>query len=449
MVQIKKSGIESSKKNAGKVGRSLEFCGLGDKRKAVSIKVDSLRCATRGCSGRKSVYGIRGLLDRYDLFELQQTWGGFLKGETLYIPENVLVVRSWAGILPDRKAGEKLAREIASKGNPFFGFTGKMDQCLDVDAEIVEDSMRVSYFRIERLVQPKQKRKVTMKITFALKVRLKNPLRELPANFMDNPYVLEGDDDFYRVLKALLDHPEEYLVDFSRGYVCRKPRTTEEGNRVFALNFGLFLNDSARYGSPVSVMGPFSYCLAKNRMENSNANRSLFNSPMGLVHISLQNPSEDFLDEDGVEQMLDFVKEVFCDWRSLKYIGRRDFSCCGVRMSISLPNPKSNFAPKPDYASLVEQDLNSALSFLNEIKNAMAVGKNSMEQDSEWNSLMGSSDYFDEPFGRLVYKSAYARNLAKNWIKKVSLDPVMFVDSVIPVVADFAKSNINGGLYGA
>lgn len=41
MVQIKKSGIDGSMKNAGKVGRSLEFCGLGNKRKSVSVKVKS------------------------------------------------------------------------------------------------------------------------------------------------------------------------------------------------------------------------------------------------------------------------------------------------------------------------------------------------------------------------------------------------------------------------
>lgn len=449
MVQIKKSGIESSKKNAGRVGRSLEFCGLGDKRKAVSIKVDSLRSAARECSGRKSVYGIRGLLDRYDLFELQQTWGGFLKGETLYIPENTLVVRSRVGAIPDRKAGEDFAREIVSKDNAYFGFTGKMDQCLDVDVDIVEDSVRVSYFRTERLVLPRQNRNVTMKVTFGLKIRLKSPLQELPSGFFDKPYMLEGDDDFYRVLKALLDHPEECLIDFSRGYVCRKPRTTEEGNRVFALNFGLFLNDNARYGNPISVMGPFGYCLAQKRMKNLNTSRSWFNSPMGLVHISLQDPSDDCLDNVGAERILDFLKEGLSDWRSLKFNGRRDFSCCGIRVFLGLPNPKSNFAQKPNYVSLVEQEFNTALCFLNEIKSVLDKGKESLGQDHEWKSLMGSLDYFDEPFGRFIYKSAYARDLAKTWINKVALDPVMFVDSEIPVVAAFAKSNINGVLYGA
>lgn len=34
MGRIKKSGAQKAKQNAGVVGRSLEFCGLGDKRKA-------------------------------------------------------------------------------------------------------------------------------------------------------------------------------------------------------------------------------------------------------------------------------------------------------------------------------------------------------------------------------------------------------------------------------
>lgn len=98
--------------------------------------------------------------------------------------------------------------------------------------------------------------------------------------------------------------------------------TTEESNRIFALNFGLFLNDNVKYGNPVSVMGSFCYCLVQKQIDKSKLNCRWYKSPLGLVNISLENPPEDFLEEDGV-------------------------------------------------------------------KSALAVGKESLEQDSEWNSLMG------------------------------------------------------------
>lgn len=247
MVRIKNAGEDFSRKNKGNVGRSLEFCGLGDKRRAVSVHITK---SNIGNLGRVSLYGLMGLLDRYDLQEILCTWGDFLQGGELYISNNVLVVRTIAAYAKDREEGLSLARKILKNGNPHFSIIPKLDKFFDVDASIDEDSTRVAYFRMDGCASTQRLRKVMMKVSFGIRVRLSKPLKILEQSFLDKPYSLNGDENFYSVLKLVLENPGEYLIDRKRQFLCRKPKNDQELYRLFALKFGFWLCGTACLGGP-------------------------------------------------------------------------------------------------------------------------------------------------------------------------------------------------------
>ncbi len=196
----------------------------------------------------KKIYGLKYLVEKFRLSVLARDWCGFLNGEPLVLPENELVIRSFGEIIPNREMGEYVMNAFLCKDSAYLKF-GKLDDSIDVHAEVVEGSTRVSYFRKQK-VDPNGK--VMMRCKFALRIQLKRALPVQDISYYDSvPWKdFNLDTGFYSKIKAVLDNHEKYFYNRGGNYIIKKAENEGESNGRFALdlayqgetNFFKFLN---------------------------------------------------------------------------------------------------------------------------------------------------------------------------------------------------------------
>lgn len=262
----------------------------------------------------KKIYGFKRLVNQFPLSVLARDWGGFLNGEPVVLPENELVFRSYGETVPNREMGEYMMHAFLRKHSAYLKF-GKLDDNIDVHAEVVEGSPKLTYFRKQK-IDPNGK--VMMRCKFALRIQLKRALPNVDVGFLNTmPWINVGAGGFYSMIKAVLKDHERYHYSKSCNYIIKKAECEGESNGRFALeqaynggeNFFKYLN----YWLVANPNHPYAKSLEQHRdlstrsnlyAWSASGNTSFWNS---LVYIYNEEKVPRLID---LENCLAFVQNI-------------------------------------------------------------------------------------------------------------------------------------------
>lgn len=408
---------------------SLLFAGIGSKSRRVTLCVKCL--GKRKNPILKKLYGIRDIFSRCDELELGQNWAGFLNGESLYLPNNELSIRTNRGVVPNRKAAEKLAKAVVNNGSEYFALAGIMDDSLKVESSIDESSVRVSYLRFEKYNPDNGK--VLVKVHFGLYVKLKNSIEAVSESFFDYPKDVPSDGRFYSVMKTFLNHLDKYTYDYSHNFISHRNLSQEMLNRHLA--YGIKVDyvscGSVTFGEYWTLVRGWFSCMGKEIGDSLIENE--FYSDRTLA-VGIRDACENMLWESEFPYTSANVQNAIELLRSLPP-RIENFNC---RTSELFDSEVFSFTIRR--RKNMEQELLAAidrcLAKLNLLLEFCLAYEAKANVNEEWNSLIGDfngREEFEEDF------TPFLRYMICFMAKKIMADPILYTEHPLGNCANYAK----------
>lgn len=130
----------------------------------------------------------------------------FLQGGTLLIAENQICLKVDRKLCPDDFAVGVAARSLLTPYSNFIKISDKLDGILDVNQNVLQDSIRVEY--VDGLD--------VYNVIFDLEISLKKPLTQLPYYSMRSPVPVKKTVKFYQILKNFVELPHSMNFLFGK-----------------------------------------------------------------------------------------------------------------------------------------------------------------------------------------------------------------------------------------
>lgn len=431
------------------IDKSLIYAGIGENDRKITLNFNG-----KQWHFKKKIHGLVGLVKEFPLDTLARDWNGFLNGEPLYLPENEIVFRTTASFIPDRKAAEEVMHSILKKDSPYLEFS-KMDGILDVRGEVDESSVKLAYYRRQK-VNPDGK--VFMRFKFALSVQLKKPIQAADVSeFNTKPFELHINDvQFYPRMKAILAHHEDFCTCDDGRFIIKKATSEGESNCRFALqhasddpmNFFKFLD----FWLYANQDNPDADILRKHQasrdgkyswMAHSSTSRMYYLPLIYISGVANKFSKKNRVSAKDLENSLTFISGLtgkrMLELSSAEGYGTslyRKFGCVDVQFTGST---RSSFhdefqAAKDDAV----QSLNLMLKIYREaeeyIKNNLAKDWHDFTEGCEIHLADGSEIPDLDKYGIMLVAQA------------ISLDPQLFLDEKGPF-SQFAHCRVLGEFY--
>ncbi|SHL28425.1 hypothetical protein [Fibrobacter sp. UWEL] len=419
----------------------ISFGGLGNLRRKVSLRLDCLEPKSK--PSVKKLFGFMDLMKRFSLDDLRSVWGGFLKGEELLLPCNQLTVRTYGSVVPDRAAADRLAKSITSEGNPYLKLSDKLDNAIKIERSFVEDSVRVSYFRMDK-EDHLDRARVLMKVDFAVKVKLKEPIRAVGEELLRYPRSVENAAYFYPMVKACFENPSAVTYDRDHGYFAAPCATDEAGNWRFALD--LKLGPSSLKVLKAIRHDLYTFGSLWKELESDGKEHGFFKTVnvlgTGMAPFadfrrsSLNKPvvAEDL--REAVEFLKIFPEKVgsgIDDKYSINYLVHG-----GLQIYFHGRNEEIRKYVRELSAGTLEQ-----------VQSLLALHESAVSYDRnrrEWDELTDNLS-LEECLGAEF--SPYDKYLAAYWIEKIKNDPLVFTDHSCKCIRNYAQCLVSGVPYGS
>lgn len=158
-----------------------------------------------------------------------------------------------------------------------------------------------------------------------------------------------------------------------------------------------------------------------------------FESPKGLVKITRSSfvPRDD--SEGDLTRAMEFIEQKL----------KTEFGRDRLYSHETFGNVCVNIVEYSPASKVVRlQEIDAVKSFVDEVCVQIGIAKRDAESgvlDRQWTQFMGESDYMEISEWGLIFKSPHAKRFVLDWVKKVALDPLTFVESDNPIISDFAK----------
>lgn len=401
----------------------VSLCGIGNLRRKVILRLDGSEPEK---PATKRIYGMMGLTDKFRMDELKTVWGDFLKGEEILLSHNQLVVRTFKHIVSDRDEAKELALELTTPGNPYIALSDRLDDMLKIKSAVVEDSVRVSYLKIEKVRNP-CKARVLMKVNFALKIKLVEPIPDVEETMLRIPCSVSNKKVFYRMIKVCFENPSRVCFNHEHGYFAPPCRTEEETNSRFALDLALRHDLLDHFGNP--CMDLLSFADLWSNLESDGERKTFYPlkiEPFPKVQLCFDRYySRGPLLADDLDKTIKSLQKQSEEQNGWRF-GFEGCSVGGLQVRVS--------GPRPDI-----QEHSAELCALT-IKHLMNL------LDLHYKAILWNESCKTRWTMRF---NSYEKYLANYWIEKVRTDPLTYTEHSCDAVKNLAQSLVSGVPYGS
>ncbi|SHK35225.1 hypothetical protein [Fibrobacter sp. UWEL] len=184
----------------------------------------------------------------------------FLDGKSFMIDDCSFVVNSYRDVFPSEIAALQNSKLMIQNQSPYIEILNFFDDCDSpdfIETEIQNDSCRITNYKIDCDATSRQK--VSFIVHFDLKIQLKKRIQSLPLENFLAPIPIPNNIRFYNVLKVVLENSGQFYIN-EKKCIKLKNRNLEDSENSF-------LWDIRDYLGKTSLVDYFS--LLQNEIVNS------------------------------------------------------------------------------------------------------------------------------------------------------------------------------------